>query len=264
MSTILDNIVTRTLEDVTHRRKKHAASDFESFGEYHRPRRDFYNSLRQTKNVSVIAELKKASPSKGVIRQDFNPIPIADSYQKNGASAISVLTDEPFFQGHIAHLLEVSTRVDIPVLRKDFIVDFYQIEEARAWGADAILLIVKITDGEQLYELHDAAVQCGLQTLVECYDMADWDRLDFNRFSAVGVNNRNLETFEVDVHRGIQMLEQAPDGVIRVSESGLHHPGDLLLLSNHGIHAALIGEHFMCSDNPGKELEKFTSVFTTE
>lgn len=262
MANILNKIVEQTREDITKRRKKVGESDFDAFAEYHRTRRNFKDNLvRQTNGVSVIAEIKKASPSKGVIREDFNPVFLADAYQRNGASAISVLTDEPFFQGSLTYLQEVSAISGIPVLRKDFIIDFYQIKEARAWGADAILLIVKITDGQQLYELHDAAAECGLQTLVECYDEEDWGRLDFNRFSMVGVNNRNLASFEVDVHRGIELLQRSPEDVVRVSESGLHHPEDLLELSKNGIQSALIGEQFMRASDPGAELARFLNIF---
>ncbi len=258
MTDILEQIVERTRSDLARRKKKIPAGSLDSFGEYHRPRRNFAGALRRHGGVSVIAEIKKASPSQGVIRHDFNPAVIARSYEKNGASAVSVLTDQPFFQGEQIHLQEVSAMVNIPVLRKDFIIDPYQIEEARAWGADAVLLIVKITEGDQLYELHDAAVACGLQTLVECYDHRDWERMDFHRFRIAGVNNRNLETFEVDQNRGISLLQTAPEGVVRVSESGIHDPGDLERLSHSGIHAALIGEHFMRAADPGRELARFT------
>lgn len=262
MNNILEKIVEQTREEIAGRRKKIAAGDFNAFAEYHRKRRDFKDALEHGSGlVSVIAEIKKASPSKGVIRENLNPAAIAADYQSNGASAISVLTDEPFFQGKLTDLQEVSARVTIPVLRKDFIVDFYQIEEARAWGADAILLIAKITDGQQLYELHDAAVECGLQTFVECYDEQDFERLDFERFDVVGVNNRNLETFEVELHRGVELLQRTPDEVVRVSESGFYNPGDLSMLQKNGIHSCLIGEHLMRSEDPGKELDRFTTAF---
>ncbi len=262
MASILEKIVTQTREDISNRKKKISADAFNSFAEYVRPRRDFRKALNQTDQVSVIAEIKKASPSKGILRKDFNPVVIAQSYLENGAAAISVLTNEPFFQGTLPYLQEVSAVASVPVLRKDFIIDFYQIEEARAWGADAILLIVKITDGSQLNELHDAATECGLQVLVECYDEADWDRLDFGRVSVVGVNNRNLDTFEVDLHRGVELLSKAPGGVIRVSESGLSEPGDLVMLQQNGIQSALIGERFMKAQNPGEELFRIRSPFT--
>ncbi len=264
MSSILEKIVEQTREDISRKRRKIAIDDFNGFGEYHRTRRDFAKALVSRNGISVIAELKKASPSKGVIRDSFNPGGIAQSYENNGAAALSVLTDEPFFKGALTYLQEASSIVSIPVLRKDFIIDFYQIEEARAWGADAVLLIVKITDGQQLYELHDAAKEAGLQTLVECYDEDDWERLDFNRFSIVGVNNRNLDTFETDLHRGVHLLRQAPKGVIRVSESGLNQPEDLVMLSENGIPCCLIGEHLMRAEDPGAELARLIAPFSSD
>lgn len=206
--------------------------------------------------MAVIAEIKKASPSKGVIREDFNPCKHAGQYEKGGASALSVLTDQPFFQGDLQYLKMVSRETSLPVLRKDFIVDFYQIREAVAFGADAVLLIASITDGSQLSELHHAAREAGLAALVECYSEEDTQKVDFGQVSLFGVNNRDLNTFKVDVHRGIKLLNMAPDGVIRVSESGLTTRDDLLLLKDNGVHAALIGEHFMRQDDPGKGLKE--------
>ncbi|MDG5766476.1 indole-3-glycerol phosphate synthase TrpC [Balneolales bacterium ANBcel1] len=264
MANILDKIVDQTREDIGRRRKKVAQHDFQSFAEYHRTRRDFGEALRDTDHVSIIAEIKKASPSKGVIREDFSPVIHARDYLENGASAISVLTDEPFFQGTLSYLQEVSALSTVPVLRKDFIIDFYQIEEARAWGADAILLIVRITDGQQLYELHDAATECGLQVLVECYDEADFDRLDFGRCTMVGVNNRDLDTFRVDLHRGVSLLNRVPENIVRISESGLNQPSDLMYLHENGIHSALVGEHFMRQKDPGSELRRFLEIFNTD
>ena len=260
MNTILEKIVNKTRDDLAIRKKNIPAHNFTSFADYSRPRRDFSSSLKSGSEITIIAEIKKASPSMGIIREDFNPTSLAQSYTRNGASAISVLTDEPFFQGSLKYLRDVSEVSRLPILRKDFILDPYQMLEARAWGADAVLLIVKILGGEQLYELHHAAIESGLQVLVECYDIADWERIDFDRISIVGVNNRNLDTFEVDLHRGIELLARAPEGVIRVSESGIHKPEDLMLLSDNGIHSALIGEHFMRSQDPGYELSRFIDM----
>lgn len=256
MNRILDTIVERTREDVAVRQKLVSVSDFRSFEEYHHPRRDFGKALDKPGGVSVIAEIKKASPSKGIIRSDFDAVRIARSYEMNGASALSVLTDEPFFQGALSYMRDVSSASGIPVLRKDFIIAPYQIAEARAYGADAVLLIVRILDNSQLKELHAAAVEEGLQVLVECYDIQDWDRLDFDMVTIAGVNNRNLETFEVDLHRGVSLLGTAPDGVLRVSESGLSTWNDMEYLQRHGIHSALIGEHFMRAEDPGAALSE--------
>ncbi len=255
---ILDTIVVRTREDVAVRKRLVTERDLHSFEEYHHPRRDFGTALVKSGIVSVIAEIKKASPSKGIIRSDFNAVSIARTYERHGASALSVLTDEPFFQGSLSYMRDVSSVSGIPVLRKDFIIDPYQVTEARAYGADAVLLIVRILDNSQLKELHASAVEEGLQVLTECYDRQDWDRLDFDLVKIAGVNNRNLDTFEVDLHRGVSLLATAPDGVLRVSESGLSTREDLAYLQQHGIHSALIGEHFMRAEDPGSELSNLT------
>ncbi len=251
---ILDTIVVRTREDVAVRKRLVNERNLRSFDGYNHPRRDFRSALVTPGSVSVIAEIKKASPSKGIIRSDFNAVSIASTYERHGASAVSVLTDEPFFQGSLSYLRDVSSVSAIPVLRKDFIMDPYQITEARAHGADAVLLIVRILDDSQLVELHAAAAEEGLQVLVECYDRQDWDRLDFDMVTIAGVNNRNLDTFKVDLHRGVSLLATAPEGVVRVSESGLSTREDMAYLKKNGIHSALIGEHFMRAEDPGTEL----------
>ena len=261
MKNILEKIVEKTRSDVSSRKKRVSEKDFHSFEEYHRSRKDFVGNLRKSSGVSVIAEIKKASPSQGVIREDFHPALIAQSYEENGASAISVLTEETFFKGGLVYLQEVSAITKLPVLRKDFIVDEYQLAEARAWGADAVLIIAKITDGQQMYDLLDAAREMELQALVECYDMSDWARMDFSCVEVVGVNNRDLETFQVDLHRGTELLKLAPESVVKVSESGIGRPEDLLKLAEQGVHSALIGEHFMRASDPGTELARFTAVF---
>lgn len=258
---ILDKIVNQTRDDIQKRRKKITASDFSGFEDYERDRRDMFKALSRSsgdkltgETIRIIAEVKKASPSKGVIRDDFSPVKHAADYQENGASAISVLTDEPFFKGHLDYMRDISREVTVPVLRKDFIIDFYQIEEARAYGADAILLIATITTASQLQELHHAATECGLQCLVECYNDEDFSKLSFDQVRIFGVNNRDLNTFSVDLHRGTELLQKAPEGVIRVSESGLSTHQDLCFLADAGIDSALIGETFMKQLNPGEAL----------
>lgn len=272
MSTVLDDIVAKTAEDLSKRRKKVSFADFDSFEGFEKERISFKKSLQRHDGVSIIAEVKKASPSKGIIRPDFDPVDIALRYEDGGASAISVLTDEPFFQGDLKYLEAISKRVKLPLLRKDFIVDPYQIKEARAYGADAVLIIVAITEGKQLQELQHAAQEFGLSALVECYDQEDFDRLDFGLTDILGVNNRDLKKFEVDVHRGISILQQAPEDTVLVSESGLSTGKDLALLRKEGIHSALIGEHFMRQKDPGQAVkdlleqteEEFERLLTKE
>ncbi|MEX0770780.1 MAG: indole-3-glycerol phosphate synthase TrpC [Balneolaceae bacterium] len=262
MASILTRIIEQTEDDLRKQKQKVSFSDLHSFELYEKPRLDFARALRRVKEygkgseISVIAEIKKASPSKGVIRAPFDPLEIAEEYVKGGASAISVLTDKPFFQGDLEYLKIISNEFDIPLLRKDFIIDPYQIKEARAWGADAVLLIATVTSGSQLNELLDAANELGLQALVECYSDKDVEKLDWDKVKILGVNNRDLNTFEVDLHRGIKLLNESPGQTVRVSESGLASAEDLMILWKHGIDAALIGEYFMRQPSPGLALRQ--------
>ncbi len=251
MATILDKIVVQTTEDLKKRKGSVSFNDLQSFEGYEKKRLSFKTALLQ-EGVSVIAEVKKASPSKGIIREDFNPVDIALRYQDGGASAISVLTDTPFFKGDLEFLSAISKEVEIPLLRKDFIIDPYQIKEARAFGADAFLIIMAIVSDAQLDELLAAGKEFGLDALVECYDQSDFDRVPLDRVDILGVNNRDLKNFEVDVHRGNSILKQAPTGTILVSESGISSGSDMALLHRENIDAVLIGEYFMRQTNPGK------------
>lgn len=256
MGNILDEIVEQTSRDLYKRKKEVSFKDLESLELFEQPARNFKEALVQSSDVSVIAEIKKASPSKGLIREDFDPQRIARQYLEGGANALSILTDEPAFKGKLEFLEIASKEVDIPLLRKDFIIDPYQIKEAKAYGADAVLLIVSITEGEQLSELLHAAREFGLDALVECYSENDLKNVTFNKVDILGINNRDLRTFEVDLHRGVELLGQALDGTVLVSESGLSSPEDLKYLYNEGIHAALIGEHLMRQPDPGQALQQ--------
>lgn len=256
MATILDEIVEQTVQDLQKRKRKVSFKDFESHELYEQPVREFKDALASSSDVSIIAEIKKASPSKGLIRKDFDPQKIAGQYQEGGASAISVLTDQPAFKGALEYLEIASKEASIPLLRKDFIIDPYQIKEAKAYGADAVLLIVTITEGEQLSELIHATQEFGLQALVECYSENDFENVTFESVDILGVNNRDLRTFEVDLHRGIALLQRAPEGTVLVSESGLSSADDLQYLYEEGIHAALIGEYFMRQPDPGEAVKE--------
>jgi indole-3-glycerol phosphate synthase len=258
MSTILDRIVEQTIEDLAKRRKKVSMTDFNGFELFEADRRDFVAPL-MTDGISVIAEVKKASPSKGVIRDDFDPVDIALRYEDAGASCLSVLTDEPFFQGSLEYLKAIRQRVELPLLRKDFIIDPYQIAEARAHGADAFLLIMAVLSDAQLDELLHAGIEYGIPALVECYDQDEVNRMPWDRIKLFGVNNRDLRTFETNVHRGTELLQSSPEGIVRISESGLSSASDLSMLVRNGIHAALIGESFMREKDPGIALKKMLS-----
>jgi len=259
MANILEQIVEKTKDDLRKQKQNITLSDLESMPGYELDRRSFSDSLDQPDTVSIIAEVKKGSPSKGIIRPDFNPAEIANDYSEHGAAAISVLTNKPFFHGALVHLEQVRGLSPVPVLRKDFIIDPYQVKEAAAHGADAVLLIATICSGDQLSELLAATKEFGLQALVECYHEEEVDSLNWDEVEILGVNNRDLKKFEVNLHRGVELLKKAPDGVVRVSESGISSAEDLKFLYENGIHSALIGEHFMRQPKPGKAISDMKS-----
>ncbi len=261
MADILSEIVETTRENLVKRRRQVSISDFNSFEGYELPRRSMSEALSERDEVAIIAEIKKASPSKGIIRNDFDPTALAMQYVEGGASAISVLTDAPYFQGKIDYLWEVRQAADLPLLRKDFIIDPYQIEEARAYGADAVLLIATVLEGSQLQELQHAAREAGLEALVECYHADETGRIDYELLDMVGVNNRDLTDFSVDLHRGVQILESVKQPVVKISESGLGSADDLVYLYEHDIDAALIGESFMREPDAGKAVKKLLAAY---
>ena len=209
------------------------------------PTRSFLNALQVPNEVSLIAEVKKASPSKGVIREDFNPVEIATAYQSGGARCISVLTDENFFQGHLDYLTSVRESVSIPVLRKDFIIDEYQVIEARAAGADAVLLIAECLDASRLQELHAAITELEMTALVELYDATNIEKVMACEPKLVGVNNRDLNTFEVDLNHSVNIKQQISDDVTFVSESGIFTHDDVKFLASNKVDAMLVGESLM-------------------
>lgn len=261
MSDILEQILEKTASDLSRRKREISLRDLESMELYDKKRRNFKSAINNQNSISIIAEVKKASPSKGIIRSHFDPLYTANEYITNGAHAISVLTDGPFFQGSLTYLEQISKISTVPLLRKDFIIDPFQIKEAKAYGADAVLLIATMYDGTQLSELLSAVKEFNLQALVECYHEDEFHALDWDQVEIVGVNNRNLSTFEVDLHRGVSILRQSPENVIRVSESGLTQPEDILFLWENGIHSALIGEYFMSQDNIGEAVKSLITGF---
>ena len=202
----------------------------------------------------VIAEVKKASPSKGVIRPDFDPAEIARSYARGGATCLSVLTDEHFFQGHDDYLLAAHEASGLPVLRKDFTIDPYQVYEARLIGADAILLIVAALDDAALSDLAALALELSLDVLVEVHDHAELVRALRLPCRLVGINNRNLRTFETSLDTTLGLLDDMPQDRIVITESGIHRPEDVSMMRANGVHAFLVGEAFMRADDPGDRL----------
>ena len=208
---------------------------------------------------AVIAEIKKASPSKGVIRENFDPAAIAASYADGGAACLSVLTDVDFFQGADKYLQQARDACHLPVIRKDFIIDQYQIYEARAMGADCILLIVSALAEKQLADLHDLAISLGMDVLIEVHDAAELSialKLDN---PMVGINNRNLHSFEVSLDNTYQLLEKIPDNRIVITESGIHSREDVATMRQQKVNAFLVGEAFMRSEEPGDRLSEMFS-----
>ncbi len=208
------------------------------------------------KSAAVIAEIKKASPSKGVIRADFRPAEIAADYEKHGAACLSVLTDQPFFQGSADYLRAARAACALPVLRKDFLVDPWQVYEARAMGADAILLIVDALSLAQMREMEAIAFALGMSVLVECHDAAELDVALQLKTPLVGINNRTLRTFEVDLDTTLAQLGRIPAGRIVVTESGILAPADVATMTSRGVRAFLVGEAFMRAPSPGAELAR--------
>jgi indole-3-glycerol phosphate synthase len=205
-------------------------------------------------DAAVIAEIKKASPSRGVLREDFHPAEIAASYAAGGAACLSVLTDSDFFQGSAAYLREARAACSLPVIRKDFIIDAYQVYEARAMGADCILLIAASLDDAQLQDLNALAHELGMDVLVEVHDAAELQRALRLPNRLVGINNRNLRTFEVTLQTTLALLAEIPAERIVVTESGIHAAADVRLMRDHGVHAFLVGEAFMRAADPGAKL----------
>ena len=251
----LERILAKTRETVAERKQRVPFRELERRAAQHLPR-GFARVLleRAAEGPAVIAELKKASPSKGLIRPAFDVRDLATELAAGGAAALSVLTDEPFFQGSLENLEIASIAVTIPCLRKDFMVDEYQIVEARAYGADAILLIVAALTDAELTSLKNAAHQYDLDVLCEVHSAEELARVRDLGCEAYGVNNRNLKTFEVRLENSLDLVEQLPANVVRVAESGIHTTDDIQRLRSAGYHAFLIGESLMRQPSPGAAL----------
>lgn len=218
--------------------------------------RDFVAALRAKPDIALIAEVKKASPSAGIIRADFDPVAIAMTYQRHGAACLSVLTDEHFFQGRLDYLKAVRQAVAIPVLRKDFIIDRYQVVEARAAGADCILLIAECLDDCHLRDLYFYASELGMESLIEIYDPENLDRVLKIDPALVGINNRDLRTFVTDLNQTLRLAPRLPPSTLLVSESGIQTRGDVDRLKAGGAHAILVGETLMRSPDIGKAVDE--------
>ena len=258
MSDILQKILAVKREEVAAAQAAKPLAALRAEAEAQPPPRDFLGAVREKvgrRETAVIAEIKKASPSKGVIRADFRPGEIAASYAAHGAACLSVLTDRPFFQGAPEYLVEARAACSLPVLRKDFVVDAYQVAEARAMGADCILLIVAALDLPRMRELEALAHDLGMAVLVEAHDAAELDLALQLKTPLIGINNRNLRTFEVSLETTLSQLDRIPADRIVVTESGILAPADVALMRGCGVNAFLVGEAFMRAPEPGLALQ---------
>lgn len=245
MTNILEKILSRKRIEVEESFRQRPLRDLMKQCEKTPPARDFLAPLREAPPIRLIAEVKKASPSQGVIRRDFDPVAIALAYEKGGASCLSVLTDVDFFQGSLDYLAQVRQAVGLPVLRKDFIVHPYQVYEARAAGADAVLLIAECLNRQELRSIYQLVRELGMSALIELYDRRNLDNVLNTGAELIGVNNRNLTSFEVDLNHTIRLKKDIPADRIVVSESGISSPEDAMLLEQKGVHAMLVGESLM-------------------
>jgi indole-3-glycerol phosphate synthase len=255
MSDILKKIVAHKRLELEAARRKVSLQDVRKMADDTALALPFLGQFSKT-DINIIAEVKKASPSAGVIREDFDAVKIAHLYEDNGAQALSVLTDEKFFQGHLDFLRKIRKAVKLPVLRKDFTIDEYQIYEGRAAGADAILLIAAVLDDLQLSDYHELVIELGMTPLVEVHDSAELTRAAFLPLKLLGVNNRNLKTFVTTLDTTLDLQEKAPPGVPVISESGLKDHATLLRLKEAGVSGFLIGETFMRANDIGKKLRE--------
>lgn len=255
--TVLKKILDRKLQEVTERSANTSLESLRERAQDASPVRGFVSAIEAKLSAgqsAVIAEVKKASPSKGVIRENFHPAEIARSYAQGGAACLSVLTDVDFFQGADAYLQQARAACSLPVIRKDFMVDPYQVVEARAIGADCILLIVAALDDATMRELYDTALSLGLDVLIEVHDEAELMRALPLGAKLVGINNRNLHNFETSLDNTFRLLDKIGDDRIVVTESAIHTPADVAAMRERGVNAFLVGEAFMRAEEPGQKL----------
>lgn len=261
-SNALDKIMQHKAEEVAYAKSKTPISDVKAMADDVPQCRGFVGALQDKVNAgqnAVIAEVKKASPSKGVIRPDFDPVYIAESYAEHGAACLSVLTDVEFFQGSVEYFKAARSACDLPMLRKDFMRDDYQVYEARAMGADCILLIVAALEDGLMQDLNGQALELGMDVLVEVHNAAELERGLKLGLPMIGINNRNLKTFETSLENTTSLLDSIPNDVLVVTESGIHKKADVELMKHHDVHTFLVGEAFMRAPNPGEKLAELFS-----
>ena len=259
-SSFLEKILAHKQQEVAQRRARLPEIELRSRCRDAAPPRNFAQALCVDKRLAVIAEIKKASPSAGVLRPSFDPRQIAQAYAEAGAEAISVLTDEEFFQGSLQYLQSVRSFVEVPLLRKDFIVSPYQIHEARAFGADAVLLIVAALARDELRRLLELTHELGMHALVEVHEARELEQALEVDAKLIGLNNRSLKTFQIDLRVTEQLSAQVGDGITLVAESGLRTAADVQRMKAAGVHALLVGTHFMQAHDPGEALREFKQL----
>ena len=258
MTDILQKILSTKVNEVSKQKAHISLDEIKKQAQQNPSVRDFIGAIRAkhaANQPAIIAEIKKASPSKGLIRPDFRPAEHAKDYETAGAACLSVLTDEQYFQGSPDYLRQAREAVALPVLRKDFMIDEYQVYQARAWGADAILLIAAALDAQTLQHLEKVAHELGMAVLLELHDESEWAKCEKLNTPLRGVNNRNLRTFEVDLQHTLTLLPKL-SGSIVVTESGIRNKQDINFMQQHGVHTFLIGETFMRADNIVEEVRK--------
>ncbi len=259
---ILKKIIVRKEQEVLQAKDLISPDEIMEKAYDNRNTRDFFKALKDKadlKQNAIIAEIKKASPSKGVLRENFNPVEIAKSYEDHGAACLSVLTDKDFFQGDNQYLIDARSAVSIPVLRKEFIIEPYQVFESRVLGADCILLIAACLSDSQMEDLAMLAITLKMDVLVEVHDLEELKRTIQLRLPMIGINNRNLRTFEVSLKTTIDLLQELDDETLVITESGILTSDDVSLMRENNIHSFLVGEAFMRQDNPGKALQEIFS-----
>lgn len=255
LTTVLDKIVATKREEIAAAKTARPVAQLEEALPAAPPVRDFFAALATGDDVRLIAEVKKASPSAGIIREDFDPVTIAKTYADHGASCISVLTDESYFQGSLEFLRQIRRAVDTPLLRKDFILDPYQLLEARAAGADAVLLIAECLDDCDLRSLHNRAIELGMTPLVEFYEPANLPRVLEAGARLIGINNRDLRSFETDLEHTIRLRQDIPEECVVVGESGIRTRADVDRLAAANVDAMLVGESLMRQQDIGAAVD---------
>ena len=263
MTSILDKIITTKKEEIASSKAVKSTSDLENDIKYFKDRRLFISAIEDkviSKSIAMIAEIKKASPSKGIIRHDFEPAQIAKSYEAGGATCLSVLTDKVFFQGKPEYINVVKSNCKLPVLRKDFMIDPYQIFESKALGADCILLIVAALEINQMKELESIANELDMDVLVESHDEYELEKALQLNTKLIGINNRNLKTFDVNLETTLMLLKEIPTDRITVTESGIFTSEDISRMMQYGVYSFLVGEVFMRDKDPGHSLKTLLSI----